>query len=68
MRTRWFWPKLLFEPRDLWVGIYWNRQSTLVFERDFKYGSEIIIWDVYICLVPMLPLRLMWRRWTPNPD
>lgn len=44
--------QLLFEPRDLWVGIYWNRNHVV-------WGSVI---EVYICLVPMLPIRFAWTR------
>jgi hypothetical protein len=41
--------RLLFEPRDLWVGIYWNRPVRRALQ-------------VYVCIVPMLPLlvTLMW--------
>lgn len=37
---------LIFEPRDLWVGVYWDRT---------RYELA-----VYICLIPTLPLRLRW--------
>lgn len=41
---------VVFEPRDLWVGVYWNRD---------EYGSSN--WRtrrlrVYVCIVPMLPI------------
>jgi hypothetical protein len=44
--------RLRFEPRDLWVGVYWNRTGGV-------YGSCYL--DVYICVIPMLPLRLVFR-------
>jgi hypothetical protein len=34
-----------FEPRDIWVGVYWTR------------GADRSLL-VYICLLPMLPLLL----------
>lgn len=35
---------LLFEPRDLWVGVYWDK------------GVSSLL--VYICLVPVLPIKI----------
>lgn len=37
--------KLLWEPRDLWVGVYW----------DWHSKSE---WFIYICLFPCFPIRV----------
>jgi hypothetical protein len=42
--------RLLFEPRDLWVGAYWNRQR------------ERCEWMVYVCLIPCLPIRIHFSR------
>ncbi len=36
--------KLLWEPRDLWLGVYWTRDSDSA--------------TVYICLLPCLPIRI----------
>lgn len=33
-----------FEPRDMWVGVYWKPWRKAV--------------EVYVCLLPMLPLRV----------
>lgn len=33
-----------FEPRDLWVGVFWDRKNTYLF--------------IYICIVPCFPIRL----------
>ena len=41
--------KLLWEPRDLWVGIYWTRD-----------GADHLF--VYVCVLPALPIRLHWAR------
>jgi len=37
---------LQFEPRDLWIGIYWKKTTEL--------PSRFLV--LYICLVPTLPL------------
>lgn len=41
---------LEFEPRDLWIGLYWNRGEQYTLGR---------LWDMYICIIPMLPLHIM---------
>jgi hypothetical protein len=43
----------LFEPRDIWIGVYWNSE---------RHGGwrELTVW---VCLLPMLPIRvLFWKR------
>ena len=42
--------RILFEPRDLWIGIYWR------LTREFAGMRSL---HIYICLVPMLPLHLL---------
>lgn len=40
--------KVLFEPRDLWVGLYWDSRPLLL--------------NLYFCFLPMFPLRVqVWR-------
>jgi hypothetical protein len=46
--------RLLFEPRDVWVGVFWTRLRF--------YDPPRRRWDVYVCLVPMLPIRFRWWR------
>ena len=41
---------LLWEPRDLWLGVYWD----VAVARDSGERSLL----VYLCAVPCLPLRL----------
>lgn len=42
--------RIKFEPRDLWVGVYWDRRH---------HPPEL---DVYVCLVPCFPLHVRFRR------
>lgn len=37
---------LHFEPRDFWVGVFWDRD---------EYVNE-----VYVCPLPMLCIRFLW--------
>ena len=40
---------LCFEPRDLWVGLYWSK-------------GEIYNWFGWLCLIPCLPLRIHFQK------
>lgn len=42
--------KLIFEPRDLWVGLYWDKKA-------MSSGKPWVL-TLYFCLIPMLPLRI----------
>ena len=43
--------KLLFEPRDLWLGVYWDlTRSTESAHRRLS---------VYVCVLPMLPIKVV---------
>lgn len=35
-----------FEPRDIWLGVYWDPST--------EAGTRIIMF--YVCIVPMLPI------------
>ena len=41
--------KLEFEPRDLWIGIYWRY--------DHAYYN---MRHLFICLIPCLPIHITW--------
>lgn len=37
--------QIKWEPRDLWVGLYWTRER-----------NERNLWALYLCLVPCFPI------------
>jgi len=45
--------RLLWEPRDLWIGVFWNRISG---ER--LLGDYLL---VYVCAIPLFPISIAWR-------
>lgn len=44
--------QLLWEPRDWWVGVYWNYSEAI--------GGDKL--DIYICIIPLLPIKFQ-RYW-----
>lgn len=42
-----------FEPRDLWIGVFWDTYHS-------EHVGGLHLLDVYVCIVPMLPIRLTW--------
>lgn len=41
-------PRIRFEPRDIWIGVYWK------FSRWSREPQSDLY--IYVCFVPMLPL------------
>ena len=44
---------ILFDPRDVWIGVYWNKAVHAPW-------NELTVW---ICIIPMLPIQIthVWR-------
>lgn len=57
-RTRRVTFALLFEPRDVWIGVYWNRKWV---------GVHRMI-EFYVCIVPLFPIHLTVIRKRPKND
>jgi len=49
--------RIEFEPRDLWVGAYWKHKRLGMLRK----------LDIYICVLPVLPIHLtyVWGKLPP---
>lgn len=47
--------RLLWEPRDLWIGLYWDAHTN-DYPRWRPWRSPL--YDVYVCLIPCLVLHV----------
>jgi len=46
-----------FEPRDLWLGLYWDLVVT---------GDSSFALHLYFCLVPLLPIHVVLVSMNPS--
>lgn len=57
--------KFEFKPQDLWIGIFWKYRG-LSFYCEIKkpdaMGFYDFILDIWICIIPCLPLHIKWIR------
>ncbi len=51
--------RIKFEPRDLWVGLYWARSRTTTLNTDVEH------YNFYVCLVPCFPIIFTVNRKIP---
>lgn len=54
--------RVLFEPRDVWIGVYWTPKKITRFFQDERRWRDCRDYEVYICLVPMLPIKIRWSN------
>ena len=49
--------RIKYEPRDMWIGLYW--------ERDWFGGYDIDAYErlrIFICLIPLFPIIITIRK------
>lgn len=51
--------RLEFKIEDMWVGLFWRRKR---WHGDPQSGGPCIQTDVWICLVPCLPIHITHYR------
>lgn len=60
---------LLFEPRDVWVGLYWSKYEVPAPRSPIVYTAI----EFYVTIIPIFPLRIAWGtgsydRWHSTCD
>lgn len=45
--------RLEFKPQDCWVGVFWKTTP----KANYQFRT-----DVWVCVLPMLPIHLSWFR------
>jgi hypothetical protein len=60
--------RLEFKLQDLWIGVFWKRVRLLpcklqdVIKNRIDPATLPVQYDMWICLVPALPIHLRWVR------
>jgi hypothetical protein len=57
--------RLLFKPCDCWIGVFWRKTVCKPWEVKAIEPDGIryhVLFEVWICLLPMLPIYLSWKK------
>lgn len=47
----------MWEPRDIWVGIYWT------YDGKHRNGETLYnFYKVFLCILPCLPIKFQWCK------
>ena len=56
--------KIEFKPQDCWIGVFWKKRKK--YDAEIYYRTKAIRkkerLDVWICIVPMLPIHLVFEK------
>lgn len=54
--------RLMFEPRDIWIGLYWKKEKApkIIKSKFMKQPKDKLY--LWICIIPMLPIRIIFGR------
>ena len=53
---------LFFEPRDLWVGVFWDWTPYYTHDASGRETYTGTMWKIYVCLLPTVVLLFSWKR------
>lgn len=53
---------MIFEKRDLWIGLYWRKSLGMASDRRWFRRLEL-----FLCLIPCFPLVLTFDEHMPMP-
>jgi len=57
-KRRYFKSIIKFEPRDMWIGVFWDRKDIeYEYAKDFVRSSYRWRYDIFICPIPCLLFR-----------